>query len=297
MNTANSPIDKAGFLAALGAYFLWGLFPLYWKLLDHVPALEIMLHRVLWCFVFVSAWLCLRDGRAWLRVLKDRALTIRLAASSLVIGCNWYIYIWAINSEHIVETSLGYFINPLVNVALATLLLGERLNSAQKTAVTIAAAGVLYISWDYGRFPWIAFALAGSFAAYGLLRRSTLVGATTGLGIEGLLLAGPVAAALLYLEMQHGSLAKIDGASIALLLVGGAVTALPLVLFAFGAQRVRFTTIGMLQYLAPSLQLACGVFVFHEPFDKQRLIGFALIWLALAVFTSDGVMRLRRSQV
>ncbi len=295
MNTDTA--SSTGYFAALAAFLLWGLFPLYWKLLDQIPALEIMLHRVAWCFVSVFLLLLLGRGLRWLRPVRDNPrLLLNLGASGAFISLNWYLYIWAINSGHIVETSLGYYINPLVNVALGTLVLGERLQRPQKIAVALAAAGVAWLTWQHGRLPWIALTLACSFACYGLIRKQTNVEATSGLAIEGALLLPLVLLGLGWLHWQGGAQFMDSGSSAQLLLVlGGPVTALPLILFAYGARRIPYSAVGMLQYLAPTLQLLIGVLVFHEPFDQERLFGFALIWLALLIFTGDGIRRMARS--
>lgn len=292
----NALSDSArGYLAAFSAFFLWGLFPLYWKQLDHVPALEIMLQRVAWCFVFVAGGLSLRSGLSWWRKVPSR-LRLQLTASGLLISVNWYLYIWAVVNGHIVETSLGYYINPLVNVAMGTLLLKERLNRAQLTAVCIAALGVLYLTLMHGRLPWIALTLACTFACYGFIRKHTEIDAVSGLAMEGAMLFPLTIAALLWLH-SHEQLAfpAADALTQSLLVLGGIVTAVPLILFAHGARRIPYSAVGMLQYLAPSLQLVLGVLIYEESFDRDRLIGFACIWLALAIYTSDGIRRMARS--
>lgn len=277
------------------AYFLWGLFPLYWKPLQHVAALEIMLQRVAWCFVFVAAGLSLRLGLSWWRDTTPR-LRLQLAGSGLLISVNWYVYIWGVTNDHIVETSLGYYINPLVTVAMGTVLLKERLNRAQIIAVAMACLGVLYLTIMHGRPPWIALILAFSFAGYGFIRKHAVVDAARGLALEGAMLFPLTLIGMFWLHNRN-ELAFPDASTLtqALLIGGGLVTALPLMLFAFGARRIPYAAIGMLQYIAPTLQLLCGVLVFDEVFDQDRLIGFALIWLALAIFTSDAIQRLARS--
>jgi chloramphenicol-sensitive protein RarD len=287
-----------GLLAAAGAYFLWGLWPLYWRLLEQVPALQIMAHRVVWCAAFVLAYLFLRFRLAWLAPLRSspRVLAM-LAASGLLIGANWWLYIWAVNAGHVVETSLGYFINPLVSVSLGVLLLRERLNPRQWLAVAMAAGGVIYLTIEVGRLPWIALALAASFAAYGLLRKTAQVDSVPGLAVETAVLLLPALAILVAVGLRSGSFfGPGDPQTIVLLLVTGPTTALPLVWFAYGARRIPLSMVGILQYIAPSLQLMCGVLVFGEPFTQTHLIGFGCIWAALALYAADGVYRLRNNR-
>lgn len=289
---------NAGLAASFGAFFLWGLFPLYWKQLADVPPIEIMAHRLLWCLVFVLIWLGIRHrGRWWRPPLADRRTRNALLASGSLIGANWWLYIWAVNNGHIVESSLGYFINPLINIALGTVLLQEKLNRSQWLAIFIAALGVAWLSWDYGRPPWIALTLACTFGTYGLLRKVTSVGSVEGLAIETALLL-PVA--LLVLLVLHGRGEAHFGQQLwpqdSLLILGGIVTAIPLILFAYGARRIPYSTIGIIQYLGPSLQLLTGVVIYGERFDMQRAIGFILIWSALALYATDGLYRYRQQR-
>lgn len=286
---------RQGLFAAAAAYLIWGLFPIYWKLLQAVPAPQIMAHRIVWCLAFVAVWLAVRDGFSWLRELSPRLLGL-LATSALLIALNWWLYIWAVNAGHIVETSLGYFINPLVSVLMGVLILRERLNRAQWLAVAIAASGVLWLTWQAGRLPWIALALALSFGSYGLIRKIAVVPSVRGLAVESGLLFIPALVYLLWSESHgSGSFGHVSTRIDALLVVAGLVTALPLVLFAIGARRIPLSMVGLLQYLAPSLQLACGVFLFGEPFSQSQSLGFGCIWLALGVYAADGLWRARRS--
>jgi len=281
--------------AAAGAYFIWGLWPLYWRLLESIPALQIMAQRVVWCTAFVLLYLCLRYRLSWLAPLRasPRVLML-LATTALLIGCNWWLYIWAVNAGHVVETSLGYFINPLVSVALGVLVLHERLNPRQWLAVTIALVGVAYLSLKFGQPPWIALGLALSFGAYGLLRKLAQVGAVPGLAVENIVLLLPALAVLLATSGGSGRIfAGLDGWSIVLLIATGPTTALPLIWFAYGARRVPLSLMGILQYIAPSLQLLCAVLIFNEPFTRTHLVGFACIWAALAIYAMDGLYRMR----
>ncbi|QDW66977.1 EamA family transporter RarD [Luteimonas granuli] len=287
-----------GLWMAVAAFVIWGLMPLYWHLLKQVPSLQVVLHRALWSALLVAAFLTLTRGRGWLRaVLSQPRLAAMLLASGLLIGFNWSLYVWAVNAGHVVETSLGYFINPLLNVVIGVMFLRERLLPAQWVAVALAACGVLWLTFNYGSFPWIAMALAGSFALYGLIRRQAQVDAVAGLGVENLYLLVPAAALLAWLEPGGGggffSLRWGWGTNL-LLVLGGALTALPLIGFAYAVRQVSLSTVGLLQYLAPTLQLLCGVLVFGEAFGRDRAIGFAMIWAGLAVFAIDGFLRARR---
>ena len=290
-----------GLWMAVGAFVIWGLMPLYWHLLKHVPSLQVVVHRALWSALLVAAYLTLTRGRGWLReVLVQPRLALMLLASGLLIGFNWSLYVWAVNAGHVVESSLGYFINPLLNVVIGVVFLRERLVPAQWVAVALAACGVLWLTFNYGSFPWIAMALAGSFALYGLIRRQAQVDAVAGLGVENLYLLVPAALLLGWLELRGGggfSDLRWGLGSNLLLVLGGALTALPLIGFAYAVRRVSLSTVGLLQYLAPTLQLLCGVLVLGEPFGGDRAIGFSVIWLGLAVFAIDGFIRARRRVV
>ncbi|MBJ6978924.1 EamA family transporter RarD [Luteimonas sp. MC1895] len=290
-----------GLWMAVGAFIIWGLMPLYWHLLKHVPSLQVVLHRALWSALLVAAFLTLTRGRGWLRaVFAQPRLAGMLLASGLLIGFNWSLYVWAVNAGHVVESSLGYFINPLLNVVIGVVFLRERLVPAQWVAVVLAACGVLWLTFNYGSFPWIALALAGSFAMYGLIRRQAQVDAVAGLGVENLYLLLPAAALLAWLELGgDGGFSDLRwgwGTNL-LLVLGGALTALPLIGFAYAVRQVSLSTVGLLQYLAPTLQLLCGVLVFGEAFGRDRAIGFAVIWAGLAVFAIDGFIRARRRVV
>lgn len=292
-------IDRKGLTAAIASYVLWGVFPLYWVLLKHVPALQIIAHRIVWCALFVVGWLLFKQGRGWLRLALAQPRVGRLLLlSSLLISFNWGIYIWAVTHGHVVEASLGYFINPLVNVVIGVLLLRERLNPAQWSAVAIAAVGVLWLALQHGDPPWIALALAFSFAFYGLIRKVAQVDAIPGLAIESLFLLLPALAWLGWAQWQ-GTAAFLDGriGSDVLLVVGGGLTALPLIGFAYGARRIPYSLVGILQYIAPTLQLLAGVLLLGEAFTGSQAIGFACIWFALAIYATDGWRRARRQPI
>jgi chloramphenicol-sensitive protein RarD len=254
-----------------------------------------MAHRIVWCCLLVFAWLAVRGELAAVRAaLANPASRLRLAASAILISVNWLIYVWAVNNGHVVDASLGYFINPLLNIVLGVYLLGERLNRAQWSAVSLAAIGVVYLAVVVGRPPWIALSLAASFGLYGLIRKIVSVDAVPGLATETLLLS-PFALGFLIWAGQDGTGALgHSSAGVNALLVGsGLVTALPLALFAYGARLIPLSSVGLLQYIGPTLQFLIGVFVFHEPFPRARAIGFMLIWAALAIYAADSLWRSR----
>lgn len=285
-----------GFWAVFGAFVIWGLFPLYWHQLHQVPALQIVAHRVVWCGVLVVGWLLLRQGAGWLRqALARPRVPLMLGASSLLISINWGLYIWAVNNGHVVESSLGYFINPLVNVLLGVLLLHEKLNAAQRLAVASAAAGVAWLTWQLGALPWIALALALSFGSYGLIRKIAAVEAIPGLGVESVFLFLPALAYLLWTHGQgQGAFGHLPLLLDLMLVAGGAMTAIPLIWFAYGARRIPYSLVGIIQYVGPTLQLLTGVFLFGEAFSRVQAVGFGLIWAALAIYAGDGLWRSRR---
>ena len=289
--------NRAGLWVAMASFVLWGLMPLYWHLLKAVPSLQVVAHRVVWSTLLVVAWLLWKQGRGWLRMALARPrVAWMLALSGALIGFNWSLYIWAVNAGHVVESSLGYFINPLLNVVLGVVFLQERLSRAQWMAVALAAAGVLWLTVHFGQPPWIAICLALSFALYGLLRKLLAIDAVAGLGVESVYLFLPALALLAWGE-THGQGGFFDGwgaGLVTLLIVGGALTALPLIGFAFAVRRVPLSVVGLMQYIAPTLQFLTGVFVFREAFDQQRLTGFVFIWIGLAIFAIDGLWRSRR---
>jgi chloramphenicol-sensitive protein RarD len=276
-------------LFGLAAYSIWGLFPLYFPLLRPSGGLEIVAHRVLWSLLFIA--LLLTVLRRWSHVralLTDRRRLLVLAGAAVLIAVNWLVFVYGVNSGHVVETSLGYFINPLMSVLLGVVVFGERLRSLQWVAVGIAAVAVAVLTVDYGRPPWIALSLALTFALYGLMKKIVRVEAAPGLFVETLLVAVPAMVVLALLHADGTARFADAGAGHAALLVGsGIATAIPLLLFAAAARRIPLSTIGLLQYLTPLMQLAIGVFVYDEPMPPARLAGFAIVWVALAVFTAD----------
>jgi len=285
-----------GVLQAALAYAMWGLFPLYFRLVSAVSPLDIVLHRALWSLAFVLVVLAVLRRWSWLAEVVRRPRTLGIfALSALLLSGNWLVYVWAVNNGRVVDSSLGYFITPLFNVLLGYFVLKERPRRAQWYALTFAAAGVLWLTIFAGSLPWVGLVLAATFGIYGLIRKTAPLGALEGLTLETLLLA-PLAASLLAWRMSHGggSDSEMDAGLFALLALAGPLTALPLLLFAAGARRIPMATLGVLQYIGPSIQFAIGVWLFHEPFAGPRLIGFALIWLALVLYTAEGWLFIRR---
>jgi chloramphenicol-sensitive protein RarD len=287
-------VNRNGLLAAVGAYLLWGLFPLYWPLLEPAKPIEILAHRMAWSLVFLVAVLAVTSGFRWVRTLGARRAKL-LALAAVLVTVNWGTFIYAVNNHHVVEVSLGYFINPLVTVALAVVVLGERLRPRQQFAVAIASAGVAVLAIDYGRPPWIALTVAFSFGFYGLIKKRVGVGGIHSLAVETTILFPIAIAYIAGLQLSGGGTLTSEGAGhVALLALGGPVTAIPLMLFGAAAVRIPLSTIGILQYLGPIIQFAIGVGIRGEPMPAGRLAGFALVWVALAVFMGDA---LRSSRV
>ncbi|MFG1648794.1 EamA family transporter RarD [Micromonospora sp. NPDC049275] len=289
---------RLGYLYGIGAYLLWGFFPLYFKLLRPTGPLEILAHRIVWSVLFVALLLGALRNVGFLRALLRRPWTVAgIVAAAALIAVNWGTYIYGVSSDRVVETALGYFINPLVVVLLGVTVLRERLRPAQWIALGIGGAAVAVLAVDYGRLPWLALTLAFSFAGYGLIKKRLGLPAAEGLFVESAVLALPALGYLAWLS-RHAELTfgHVSAGHTALLVLAGAATAIPLLLFAGAANRLPLTGLGMIQYLAPILQLACGVLIFHEPMPPARLAGFALVWLALIVFTADAVDQSRRAR-
>jgi len=282
-----SPPGAAGVLYALGSYSIWGVLPVYWKWLSALPATTILAHRIVWSLVF-SALLVSVTGR-WreLRaVLSGRATLVPLLASSLLIGGNWLVFIWSVNHARVVETSLGYYLSPLANVALGRVFLNERLAPLQLGAVGLAAAGVLQLAVGVTEVPWIALFLATSFALYGLVRKLAPVSPVPGLAVETLVLAPVALGYLVWLELEGpGAFPTSNSREVVLLLCTGAITATPLLLFAAAARRLSLSTLGLFQYIGPSLTLVVALVVFGEPFTRRQGVTFGFIWAALALFS------------
>jgi len=282
---------QSGILFAALAYTAWGLFPIYFRSLQGIPSLEILAHRIVWALLFLAIVLTKRKQWVWFQqVLRQPKILGSFAASALLLSINWFIYIWAVNNGHVVDSSLGYFITPLVNVLLGFVLLHERMRPAQWAAIALAALGVLWLTWQAGHLPWIGLALAFSFGGYGLLRKIAALGALEGLSLETILLF-PFAFGYLAILASQGNNAFLHASttSQSLLAAAGPITAIPLLLFAAGARRIKMSTLGLLQYIAPTLQLLIGVLLYGEPFGHDRQIGFITIWTALALYSAEGL--------
>lgn len=279
-----------GILYAGSAYLLWGFFPLYFNALHGVPALQTLNHRIFWSFLLVILVMLIRkDLPGLLRACTPRVLATYLAAA-LLLGVNWFVYVWAVGAGYVVETSLGYFINPLVSVLLGVVVLRERLRPMQWVPVGLAAAGVAVLTVSYGYLPWISLALAFSFGAYGLVKKIATLPSLQGLTLETALLFPLALVYLVYCEFTGiGAFGHSSPQVNILLALTGIVTVIPLLLFASGARRVTLTTLGLLQYTAPTLQFIIGVFVFHEPMTASHLVGFIIIWVALALFSFENL--------
>jgi chloramphenicol-sensitive protein RarD len=299
--TASPPpgAERIGVAAALAAYIFWGLAPIYFKLIQSVDALEIIVHRILWSIPFLAGFLLLRDGRAfWQRLrLPPKTVAMLLLSGALVVT-NWLIFVWAVVNGRVLATSLGYFIGPLVSFLLGFLFLKERLTRMQTLGVLIAASGTLYLGWFLGTPPWISLSLAFSFGLYGLVRKMLGVGPMVGLLWETLLMAVPALAWLAW-ATRHGGLAfGHQGAGIDLLLIlAGLVTVVPLVWFNVAARNLRLSTVGFFQYIAPSMTFLLSVFLYDEPFTQGHAVAFACIWFALALVSFESVLRVRRLPV
>lgn len=291
--------QRRGLIYGFSAYLLWGLFPLYWPLLEPAGPLEILANRIVWSLVFVVVLLCVLRSWAWVRpVLADRRRLLLLTTAAVVITVNWGTYIYGVNSGQVVQAALGYFINPLVSIVFGVVLLRERMRPWQWVAVGLGALAVVVLSVDYGHLPWIALVLAFSFGTYGLVKKTLNMPALPGLAVETAILAGP-AALFLATQLATGSGTMLgQGAGHAALLVGtGAVTAGPLLLFGAAATRVPLTWIGLMQYVAPVLQFLIGVLLYHESMPASRWVGFGLVWSALVLIAVESLVERQRAEV
>lgn len=286
-----------GVLYGIGAYLIWGFFPLYLKMLQAVPAIQIMFHRVVWSFLLFAALILIRKewGKLKAAVSAAKTLGVYVFAAGL-LATNWLVYVWGVNTGHVVETSLGYFINPLVSVALGVVFLRERLRPMQWVPIGLVAVGVLYLTVQHGTLPWIALALAFTFGIYGLLKKISPLGALYGLTLETAILFLPAVGYLFYVESQgNGSFGHTGWEPTLLLVLSGVVTSVPLLMFATAARSIPLSMVGLLQYIAPTCQFLLGVLVFGEPFTQVRLVGFGIIWIALLIFTLEGYLVRRRA--
>jgi len=287
---------RRGFLLALGAYLLWGLLPFYMKAVAHLPLAEVIAHRIIWSVPIAAAVLIWLGRTADFKVaLRSPRMLAMAALTATLITVNWSIYVWAIAVDRTVETALGYYINPLVNVLVGALLLGERLNRLQIVAVALAAVAVVVLTVESGTLPWVSLALAFSFAAYGFFRKTLPIGPSQGFLLEVLLLSIPSLAYVVWLALKgEGHFATGNTTDTLLFMGSGIVTAVPLLLFAFGAKLLRLSTIGIMQYIAPTIVFLIAVFIFGEPFDMTKAIAFGLIWAALAIYTWSMLAASRR---
>ena len=285
-----------GALYGFVAYVMWGVFPLYWPLLEPAGAVEILAHRVVQSLIFLLVVNAVRRSWSDLRaVFYDRRKARLLFIAALLVTINWGVFIWAVNDGHVVETSLGYFINPLVSMVIGVLVFRERMRTAQWIAFAIAASAVAFLTWDYGRLPWIALTLAGSFALYGLTKKLANVESISSLTVETVYLTPVFLGYLIWLEVAGRSTFPHEGAGHAMLMIAsGLVTAIPLLLFNAAAIRIPLTTLGVLQYIGPTMQFLIGVFINHEPLPRERLFGFMIVWSALLIFTVDALRHNQR---
>ncbi|HSI52302.1 MAG TPA: EamA family transporter RarD [Ideonella sp.] len=284
-----------GVYAAGLAYVCWGLFPLYFHRLSQISAVELIFHRSVWALLCMLLVLGARRQWGWLGpAMRSPRTVATYAASAFLLSINWVLYVWSVHNGHVVEAALGYFINPLVNVLLGVLVLHERPRRLQWAALAVAAAGVAWLGAVAGSPPWIALGLAASFGAYGLLKKTAPLGALEGLTTETLLMAPVAIPALLWLGTHGGDTAQADAMTWVWLLLAGPITAVPLLLFSYGAQRISMATLGLLQYVSPSLQFLLGVLIFREPMQPARLIGFALIWGALMLYSAETLWQRRQ---
>jgi chloramphenicol-sensitive protein RarD len=286
--------SRLGFFYGVAAYGLWGMVPLYWALLDAPGSIEVLAHRIVWSLLVVAVLLAVSGGfrRVW---ALDRRAYLLLGGAAVVVSVNWGTYIWGVVNGHVIETSLGYFINPLVTVLMGVVVLGERLRPVQWAALGLAGVAVVILTIDYGRLPWIALVLAFSFATYGLIKKKANVGAVESLAVETAILFLPALGYLVLLGVTGVGAFGQGGIDVDLLLIAaGLVTAVPLLFFGAAAIRIPLTTLGLLQYLAPILQFALGVLVFREAVPPVRLVGFMLVWAALAVLTAEALAHRRR---
>lgn len=286
---------RTGIIAATLAFLCWGLFPLYFHALNAIPPSQILAHRVLWSLLFLAIVLTARRQWKWLpKVLAQPRVIGSFIASAFLLSANWLMYIWAVNNGHVIESSLGYFINPLVNIMFGYLLLKERLRRGQWAAIGLAALGVAWLTWQAGTVPWIALFLAATFGGYGLMRKTAALGALEGLSFETMVLFPLALGYVIWLSL-HGenSFSAASDHTRWLLVAAGPITAIPLLLFASGARKIPLSVLGLLQYISPTIQFLLGIWLFHEAFTAERMVGFLLIWSALALYAAEGLWRNR----
>lgn len=287
-----------GTLFAIFAFFIWGLSPIYWKFLCSIPAFEVIMHRIIWSFIFLLPLLFLskKVHTLW-NVLTNLKLLLILLVTAAIVASNWFVFIWAVNHDMVLHASLGYYMNPIINVILAMIFLKERLRPFQKISVILATISVFYLTIQYGQFPWLAIYLAVSFGFYGLIHKIIPVNALEGLSVETMILSIPAGIYLLYIGQQGtGCFLQIDLETKFLLMGTALVTALPLLLFTASARRIHFSTIGFLQFIAPSCAFFLAVLIYKEPILKAQLLSFALIWIALVIYSTDSILYYRKKR-
>jgi chloramphenicol-sensitive protein RarD len=285
-----------GIYAAVGAYILWGLLPIYWKFLGHVPVFQVLSHRIVWSFIFLGlAIVILGQWHSFRKAIQSPRVLFIYILTALLVGLNWFIYVWAVHQGFIIETSLGYFINPLISVLMGIIFLKERLRLSQWLPIIVAASGVIYLAIAFGSLPWISLSLAITWATYALLKKLAPLGSLYGLTLETAVLLLPAIIYLIWCENQNrGVFLHYNAASDLLLAATGIATSTPLLLFALAVQRIPLSLTGILQYIAPTIQFLIGLFIYHEPFNNQRLIGFILIWIALVIFALEGFIFMKQ---
>jgi chloramphenicol-sensitive protein RarD len=289
---------KKGVLAGIGAYTLWGLFPIYWRLLEQVPAMQILAHRVVWSLAFVVLILLLQRDWQWVKgTIHNRRTMVVYTVAAILLSINWFTYIWAVNAGFVVEASLGYFINPLVNFMLGVIFFKEKLRGGQLAAVVLAVLGVVYLAITYGSLPWISLVLAFTFGMYGLIKKSASLESMHGFSLETAVLFLPALGFLFYQGASgQGAFTQYGTLVTLLLILAGPVTSIPLIMFGYAARTIPLSMLGFIQYIAPTLQFLLGVFVYNEPFPTSRLVGFSMIWLALLFYSLEGVRFNRRQK-
>ena len=279
---------NVGFVYAFAAYAWWGVITIFWKQLDHIDSIEIVMHRMIWSCVLVTLLIVLsRQWKDFRLLFSQPPVMLRLFIAAVLISTNWAVFIWAVNADQLVEASLGYFMNPLISVAIGVILFGEGLRRGQVMALIIAVAGVVYMFLTHGSFPWVSLVLAISFSLYSAVKKSIKVAATHGMGIETLFLFIPALIYLAFIEQRGSGQFFVSNANALMLILGGLFTLIPLLLFAAAAKRVSMTALGMTQYVGPTIQLLIGVLLYSEPFGAHKMIAFGLIWLALGVYSID----------
>jgi chloramphenicol-sensitive protein RarD len=287
---------KKGLIYVFSAYALWGFFPIYFKFLHEAPALQIMAHRVTWSFIFFIFLIALRKEFSQILKSLTKKIILTYSIAGTLLAINWLTYVWGVNAGFVVETSLGYFINPLVSVVLGVVFLKEKLRNLQWIPVVLATIGVIYLTIDHGSLPWIALVLASTFGTYGLIKKIAPLPSIHGLTVETGAVLIPALIFLIFVEFNGtAAFGHASPQTTFLLALSGIITAIPLIFFASGAPEVPLTTIGILQYIAPTIQFLIGIFIYHEPFTSGQLVGFGIVWIALIIFTVEGLMNGYRS--